>query len=89
MRDGYEYIALNDFGQMVVRLFTDRAEFVAFVKTKGLKQICEVEEYPEGGIRLHASLIGQPVFDGLVGPMVGNHNSIRYETPEVYERLSR
>lgn len=83
MRAGYEYIALHDYGHMVVRLFDDRSEFVAFLETKGMRQI------GEASVRLDASLNGQPIFDGLIGPMVGNHNSIRYETPEVWERLSR
>lgn len=83
MRSGYEFIALNDCGQMVVRLFDDRSEFVAFLETKGMRQI------GEASVRLDASLNGQPIFDGLIGPMSGNHNSIRYETPEVYVRLSQ
>lgn len=83
MRAGYEYIAMNDYGQMVVRLFDDRSEFVAFLTAKGMRQIGEASG------RLNASLVGQPIFDKAVGPMSGNHNSVRYETPEVWERLSR
>jgi len=35
------------------------------------------------------SLRGLPVFRGLVGPMPEGKNVIRYETPEVFESLTK
>ncbi len=37
--------------------------------------------------RVRAELQGQPVFSGLIGPM-WDGDAIRYETQEVYNRLS-
>jgi hypothetical protein len=34
-------------------------------------------------------LRGLPVFRGLIGPMPENENVIRYETPEVFETLTK
>jgi len=38
---------------------------------------------------LRPELQGQPRFDKLVGPMADEPGVVRYETAEVYERLSR
>ena len=35
------------------------------------------------------SLRGLPVFRGLVGPMPEDKNTVRYETPEVFESLTK
>ena len=52
----------------------------------------EVRGYPYLGPELsrfvRPELYGNPRFGGLVGPM-WDGDSIRYETPEVYARLSR
>jgi hypothetical protein len=34
-------------------------------------------------------LRGQPVFRGLIGPMPEGKNIVRYETPEVFETLTK
>jgi hypothetical protein len=34
-------------------------------------------------------LRGQPVFRGLIGPMPEGNNIIRYESPEVFETLTK
>ncbi len=34
-------------------------------------------------------LRGQPVFEGLIGPMPEGKNIIRYESPEVFETLTK
>ena len=34
-------------------------------------------------------LRGQPVFRGLIGPMPDGQNIIRYESPEVFESLTK
>ncbi|HBT75962.1 MAG TPA: hypothetical protein DEB39_03355 [Planctomycetaceae bacterium] len=35
------------------------------------------------------SLRGRPVFKGLIGPMPDGHGVIRYESPEVFETLTK
>jgi hypothetical protein len=35
------------------------------------------------------SLRGMPVFRGLIGPMPEGENIVRYETPEVFESLTK
>jgi hypothetical protein len=35
------------------------------------------------------NLRGMPVFRGLVGPMPEGKTTVRYETPEVFERLTK
>lgn len=35
------------------------------------------------------SLRGMPLIEGLIGPMPDTENIIRYETPEVFEKLTR
>ncbi|MDR1477585.1 MAG: hypothetical protein LBJ00_01435 [Planctomycetaceae bacterium] len=35
------------------------------------------------------SLRGQPVFKGLIGPMSDNNGVIRYESPEVFEQMTK
>ena len=35
------------------------------------------------------ALRGQPVFRGLIGPMPEGNNVIRYESPEVFETLTK
>jgi len=35
------------------------------------------------------ALRGQPVFQGLIGPMPEGKNIIRYESPEVFETLTK
>ncbi|MDR2762875.1 MAG: hypothetical protein LBB88_09760 [Planctomycetaceae bacterium] len=35
------------------------------------------------------SLRGQPVFKGLIGPMADGNGVIRYETPEVFEQMTK
>ena len=35
------------------------------------------------------SLRGKPVFRGLIGPMPEGKNVVRYETPEVFEALTK
>jgi hypothetical protein len=46
----------------------------------------------EGGRHLREELRGEPVFEGLCGPMWGGINGglpvVRYETWAVYERMS-
>lgn len=39
-------------------------------------------------ITAHPELEGAPIFSGLHGPSYDGPGVIRYETPEVYERLS-
>lgn len=37
----------------------------------------------------HLSLRGLPVFRGLIGPMVDEGDVVRYESPEVFESLTK
>lgn len=85
MRSGYEFISINDYGQAVVRLFSDVDELISFLRSRGFKKMWELKKVYHSGNAFQ----DYPMFKGLVGPMSGNHNSIRYETPEVWERLSR
>ena len=38
---------------------------------------------------VHLELHGLPVFQGLIGPMLDGEGVIRYETPEVFEKLTK
>ena len=57
-------------------------------------------EHPDAVLRMHTqigiddcstdlSLRGMPVFRGLIGPMPEGKNVIRYESPEVFETLTK
>ncbi len=57
-------------------------------------------EHSESLLRMHTQigiddcstdlgLRGQPVFRGLIGPMPEGKNVVRYETPEVFETLTK
>ncbi len=72
------------------------------VVTRGPDGKLRIRDYdaPDSIFRLHAQvgvddcstdlgLRGQPVFRGLVGPMPEGKNIVRYESPEVFETLTK
>lgn len=72
------------------------------VVTRGAKGELRVKEYAskEPLLKLHSqigvddcstnlSLRGLPVFRGLIGPMSDGRSVVRYESPEVFESLTK
>jgi hypothetical protein len=72
------------------------------VVTRGVDGSIRIRDYDakEQLLRLHTqigiddsstdlSLRGMPVFRGLIGPMPDANNAIRYESPEVFETLTK
>jgi hypothetical protein len=47
-----------------------------------------IQQQYSSGVQLRETLVGQPKFDGLAGPMYDGDDMIRYEDWQVYERLS-
>jgi len=51
-----------------------------------------LSDYPQVGLddsSTDLTLRGEPVLRGLVGPMAEDDNVVRYETPEVFESLTK
>jgi hypothetical protein len=72
------------------------------IVTRGTDGTLHIRDYnkPEALQKMHTQigiddcstdlgLRGQPVFRGLIGPMPEGKNVIRYETPEVFETLTK
>ena len=72
------------------------------VVTRGADGSLRIKDYPnkDSLLKLHhqigvddcstdLSLRGLPVFRGLIGPMPDGKNVIRYESPEVFESLTK
>ena len=72
------------------------------VVTRGSDGSLKIRDYPSQDmlLKLHTqigiddcstdlSLRGLPVFRGLIGPMPESKNVIRYESPEVFETLTK
>ena len=72
------------------------------VVTRGSNGELRTKDYdkPESVLKMHTQigvddcstdleLRGQPVFRGLVGPIPEGKNVIRYESPEVFESLTK
>jgi hypothetical protein len=72
------------------------------VVTRGTDGKLRVKEYnkPESLLKMHTQvgiddcstdlgLRGLPVFRGLIGPMPEGKNIVRYESPEVFETLTK
>lgn len=72
------------------------------VVTRGTDGKLRVKEYnkPESLLKMHTQvgiddcstdlgLRGMPVFRGLIGPMPEGKNIVRYESPEVFETLTK
>jgi hypothetical protein len=72
------------------------------VVTRGTDGTLRVKEYnrPESLLKMHTQvgiddcstdlgLRGLPVFRGLIGPMPEGKNIVRYESPEVFETLTK
>ncbi len=72
------------------------------VVTRGANGQLRIKDYgsPDGLLRLHTqigvddcntnlSLRGLPVFRGLIGPMSDGKNVVRYESPDVFEHLTK
>jgi hypothetical protein len=72
------------------------------VVTRGADGKIRISDYnkPEALLKMHTqigvddcstdlALRGQPVFQGLIGPMPEGKNIVRYESPEVFETLTK
>ncbi len=72
------------------------------VVTRGVDGSIRIRDYPEAEplLKMHSqigiedsstdlSLRGQPVFRGLIGPMPDGKGVVRYESPEVFESLTK
>jgi hypothetical protein len=72
------------------------------VVTRGTDGKLRIREYnkPESLLKMHTQigiddcstdlgLRGMPVFRGLIGPMPEGKNAVRYESPEVFETLTK
>jgi hypothetical protein len=72
------------------------------VVTRGPDGKLRIRDYdaPDSLLRMHTQigvddcstdldLRGQPVFRGLIGPMPEGKNVVRYESPEVFETLTK
>lgn len=72
------------------------------IVTRGSNGEIRSKDYPhtDAVLKMHAqigvddcstdlSLRGFPVFRGLIGPMPDGKNIVRYETPEVFETLTK
>jgi len=72
------------------------------VVTRGADGQLRIREYPDSGplLKMHSqvgvedcstnlALRGLPVFRGLIGPMSDGTNVVRYESPEVFETLTK
>jgi hypothetical protein len=72
------------------------------VVTRGADGKLRIRDYshPDSLLRMHTQigiddcstdlgLRGQPVFRGLVGPIPEGKNIVRYESPEVFESLTK
>jgi hypothetical protein len=81
---------------------TEMAKDTFRVVTRGTDGTLHIRDYnkPEALQKMHTQigiddcstdlgLRGQPVFRGLIGPMPEGKNVIRYESPEVFETLTK
>jgi hypothetical protein len=72
------------------------------VVTRGADGKLRIKDFPKADalFKLHSQigiddcstdleLRGQPVFRGLIGPMPEGRNVVRYESPEVFESLTK
>ena len=72
------------------------------VVTRGADGKLRIRDFPDADtlLKMHAqigiddcstdlALRGQPVFKGLIGPMPEGKNVIRYESPDVFEALTK
>ena len=72
------------------------------VVTRGVDGSIKIRDYDEAEplLKMHSqigiedsstdlSLRGQPVFRGLIGPMPDGKGVVRYESPEVFESLTK
>lgn len=78
------------------------AKEIVRVVTRGTDGTLRIRDYnqPESLLKMHTqvgiddcstdlALRGLPVFRGLIGPMPEGKNIVRYESPEVFETLTK
>ena len=78
------------------------AKYTYRVVTRGADGSLRIKDYPsaEPFLKMHTQigvddcstdlgLRGMPVFRGLIGPMPEGKNVVRYESPEVFETLTK
>ncbi|TWT50697.1 hypothetical protein Pla22_34400 [Rubripirellula amarantea] len=72
------------------------------IVTRGKDNSLIIRDYPTADPLIHSylqvgtddcstdlALRGMPIFRGLIGPMPEGKNVVRYETPEVFEALTK
>lgn len=72
------------FGFRMQHQYTNRAALIRAMEREGIKYLYDFE--PQAYHR--RELFGQPVFDGIIGPMYDGPGRVRYETPEAYRQAS-
>jgi hypothetical protein len=77
-KDTYRIVTRAGDGSLLIRDFPDSDSIIRSHTQIGIDD-CSTD----------LELRGQPVFRGLIGPMPEGKNIIRYETPEVFEMLTK
>jgi len=77
-KDVFRIVTRGSNGQLRIRDF-DRADHLQKTHTQIGVDDCSTD----------LELRGMPVFRGLIGPIPEGNNVIRYETPEVFETLTK
>lgn len=74
-------------GQMVVS--TTKIEHIdAFMSVRGFENTGRVQPATSGRITYREEIAGQPIFEGLAGPMYDGEGIVRYEDAEACRALS-
>ena len=74
----YRIVTRAADGSLLVRDFSNPEEVCKFHSQIGTDD-CSV----------HLGLRGMPVYRGLIGPMAEGPNVVRYESPEVFEMMTK
>lgn len=77
-KDTYRIVTRAGDGSLMIRDFPNSESIIRSHTQIGIDD-CSTD----------LELRGQPVFRGLIGPMPEGKNIIRYETPEVFEMLTK
>lgn len=77
-KDTYRVVARGSDGSLQIRDYTTLDPLTEHYEQVGIDD-CSTD----------LALRGMPVFRGLIGPMPEGKNIVRYETPEVFEMLTK
>lgn len=81
--------------EIIGKGFSDHGAIEFLVKTATTLRGCKVvgtkgaRSGGEMNVAYREEIVGQPIFDKLVGPAYGGPGRVRYETAKVYEENSR